>query len=93
MARFHAIDRTTGFLLPPSVQEWLPEQHLARHIANVVDSLVLSEIECPYAGRGSDAYHPATLMSLLIYCCATGVFSSRQIEWAARLTGLSLPGL
>jgi transposase len=82
MARFHAIDRTTDFLLPPSVQEWLPEQHLARYIANVVDSLDLSEIERAYAGRGSDAYHPAMLMSLLIYGYATGVFSSRQIERA-----------
>jgi transposase len=82
MTRFHAIDRDTDFLLPPSVQGWLPANHLACYIANVVESLDLSEIERAYAGRGSHAYHPATLMSLLIYGYATGVFSSRKIELA-----------
>jgi len=82
MARFRAINRDIDFLLPPSVQNWLPETHLARYIANVVESLDLGEIERAYAGRGSDAYHPATLMSLLIYGYATGVFSSRKIELA-----------
>ena len=82
MSRFHPIDRDTDFLFPPSVQGWLPENHLARYIANVVESLDLGAIERVYAGRGSDAYHPATLMSLLIYGYATGVFSSRQIERA-----------
>ena len=80
MGRCHEIDQETDFLLPPSVQGWLPKEHLARYIANVVESLDLSAIERAYAGRGSDAYHPATLMSLLILGYATGVFSSRQIE-------------
>ena len=80
MARFREINRETDFLFPPSVQGWLPNEHLARYIANVVESLDLSAMERAYAGRGSDAYHPATLMSLLIYGYATGVFSSRQIE-------------
>ena len=80
MARFHEIDRDTDFLFPPSVQDWLPKNHLALYIANVVESLDLGAIERAYAGRGSDAYHPATLMSLLIYGYATGAFSSRQIE-------------
>jgi transposase len=82
MARFRPIDRDNVYLFPPSVQDWLPETHLARYIANVVESLDLSEIERAYAGRGSDAYHPASLMSLLIYGYATGVFSSRRIEMA-----------
>lgn len=82
MARFHPIDRDSAYLFPPSVQDWLPEHHLARYIANVVESLDLSVIERAYAGRGSDAYHPASLMSLLIYGYATGVFSSRRIEMA-----------
>jgi len=82
MPRFHPIDRDTDFLFPPSMQSWLPENHLARYIANVIESLDLGAIERAYAGRGSDAYHPATLMSLLIYGYATGVFSSRQIERA-----------
>ena len=82
MARFLPIDRDSEYLFPPSVQDWLPETHLARYIANVIESLDLSVIERAYAGRGSDAYHPASLMSLLIYGYATGVFSSRRIEQA-----------
>lgn len=80
MARFLPIERDSVYFFPPSVQDWLPETHLARHIANVIESLDLSGIERAYAGRGSDAYHPASLMSLLIYGYATGVFSSRKIE-------------
>jgi transposase len=82
MALFRTINRDTDFLLPPSVQEWLPEAHLARYVASVVESLDLSEIERAYAGRGSEAYHPAMLLSLLIYGYATGTFSSRKIERA-----------
>ena len=79
---FHPIDRNTDFLLPPSVQEWLPEAHLARYVVDVVEQLDLSAIERAYAGRGSDAYHPATLLALLIYGYAPGTFSSRKIERA-----------
>jgi transposase/IS5 family transposase len=82
MSRFRPIDRDTDFLLPPSVQEWLPEAHLARYVVDVVEELDLSELERAYAGRGSDAYHPAMLLSLLIYGYATGTFSSRKIERA-----------
>jgi len=82
MARFLPIDRDSEYLFPPSVQDWLPETHLARYIANVIESLDLTGIERAYAGRGSDAYPPASLMSLLIYGYATGVFSSRKIELA-----------
>jgi transposase len=79
---FHPIDRDTDYLLPPSVQEWLPEAHLARYVVDVVEGLDLSALERAYAGRGSEAYHPATLLSLLIYGYATGTFSSRKIERA-----------
>jgi transposase len=79
---FQAIDRDTDYLLPPSVQEWLPEAHLARYVVDVVEGLDLSALERAYAGRGSEAYHPATLLSLLIYGYATGTFSSRKIERA-----------
>lgn len=82
MSRFRPADRLTGYLLPPSVDEWLPDNHLARFIVEVVDSLDLSALEKAYAGRGSAAYHPSVLLSLLIYGYATGVFSSRKIERA-----------
>jgi transposase len=80
MSKFLPINRDIPFLFPPSVQEWLPENHLARYIANIVEGLDLSELERAYTGRGSEAYHPANLMSLLIYGYATGVFSSRRLE-------------
>jgi transposase len=64
------------------VQQWLPESHLARYVVDVVEALDLSALERAYAGRGSDAYHPGLLLSLLIYGYATGTFSSRKIERA-----------
>jgi transposase len=76
------IDRQTDYLLPPSVQDWLPESHLARYVVDVVEALDLSALTRAYAGRGSDAYHPAMLLSLLIYGYATGTHSSRKIERA-----------
>lgn len=79
---FQPIDRETDYLLPPSVQDWLPKAHLARYVVDVVEGLDLSALERAYAGKGSDAYHPATLLSLLIYGYATGTFSSRKIERA-----------
>jgi len=79
---FHPIDRNTDFLLPPSVQQWVPQGHLARYVVDVIEQLDLSTMERAYAGRGSDAYHPATLLALLIYGYATGTFSSRKIERA-----------
>ena len=82
MSHFRVIDRKTAYLLPPSVEEWLPEDHLARFIVEVVEGLDLSRLEQAYAGRGSAAYHPAQLLSLLVYGYATGVFSSRKIERA-----------
>ncbi|WP_244857286.1 IS1182-like element ISAzo1 family transposase [Aromatoleum bremense] len=64
------------------MQDWLPESHLARYVVDVVEGLDLSALERAYAGRGSDAYHPALLLSLLIYGYATGTHSSRKIERA-----------
>jgi len=82
MSKFHLIDRDIDFLLPPSVQEWLPEGHLARYVVEVVEGLDLGDLERAYAGKGSAAYHPALLLSLLIYGYATGCYSSRKIEQA-----------
>lgn len=82
MSRFRPIDRATDFLLPPSIQEWLPEAHLARYVVEVVEQLGLSALERAYAGHGSYAYPPVLSLSLLIYGHATGTFSSRKIERA-----------
>ena len=70
-------------LLPPSIQEWLPEQHLARFVVDIVEQLDLGEITSRYGGSGGKrAYHPAMLVALLFYGYATGVFSSRKLEQA-----------
>lgn len=82
MSRFVAVDRDTAYLLPPSVDEWLPQDHLARFVVEVIDQMDLSELIRQYAGRGSAAYHPAMLLGLLVYGYATGVHSSRKIERA-----------
>ena len=76
------IDRATGYLLPPSVDEWLPERHLARFIVEVIERLDLSAMSGSYRGAGSASYHPALLLGILIYGYATGVFSSRKLERA-----------
>jgi transposase len=80
--RFVVADRETPFLFPPSVQEWLPEDHLARFVADAVEHLDLRPLEAAYRGRGSLAHHPGVLLALLFYGYATGVFSSRKIERA-----------
>lgn len=80
--RFVNVDRDTRFLMPPSVQEWLPENHLARFVVEIVERLDLSPLTSAYRGRGSDALHPMMMTSLLFYGYATGVFSSRKLERA-----------
>lgn len=68
-------------LLPPALQDWLAEDHLAYFISDTVDQLDLSPIVKKYrvGGSGSTAYHPAMMLKLLIYAYCTGVFSSRRI--------------
>ena len=81
--QFQAIDRETPYLLPPSLQDWLPEGHMARFVVEVVDRLDLSELTGAYGGGGGKAaYHPSVLLSVLFYGYATGVFSSRKLEQA-----------
>ncbi len=82
MPHFIVADRKTDYLLPPSVEDWLNEDHLARFVVEVIDQLDLSNLTRQYAGRGSKAYHPATLLAILVYGYATGVFSSRRLEIA-----------
>lgn len=82
MSNFRPIDRETGFLLPPSVDEWLPERHLARFVVEVIDGLDLRAMSGSYRGSGSASYHPALLLGILVYGYATGVFSSRKLERA-----------
>src|SRR3954447_551941 len=83
MNNFRPIDRQTGFLLPPSVDEWLPEKHLARFVVEVIDGLDLRGMRGSYRGSGSASYPPSLLLGILVYGYATGVSSSRKLERAS----------
>ena len=69
-------------LLPPSLQEWLPEDHLVYFVSDVVDQLDLSAVHAVYGEekRGQPPYNPRLMIKLLVYGYCTGVFSSRRIQ-------------
>jgi transposase len=80
MSNFCPTDQQNDYLMPPSVDEWLPQRHLARFVVEVVDGLPLHAMSQAYRGSGSAPYYPAVVLSLLVYGYATGVFSSRKLE-------------
>src|SRR5919106_4493989 len=69
-------------LLPPSLREWLPEDHLAFFVSDLIDQLDLSAITTVYEDeeRGYTPYHPVMLTKVLVYAYCVGVFSSRKIQ-------------
>jgi transposase len=79
---FLACDRDQAFLLPPDLRDWLPADHLAWFILDVVDQLDLGPFLAAYRadGHGRAAYEPRMLLGVLLYAYCTGVRSSRQIE-------------
>ena len=79
---FRAFDPDQGLLLPPSLDDWLPAEHLARFIAELVDEhLDLSRIHAAYTEvRGGPPYDPRLMVRILLYGYTTGVRSSRAIE-------------
>ena len=82
MRPFITPDRKQISLMPPSIEEWLPENHLARFVVDIADQLNLSAIYKEYGKSGSTPYDPRMLVTLLFYGYATGVFSSRKLEQA-----------
>jgi transposase len=70
------------FLLPPSLRDWLPENHLVYYGSDVVDQMDLSKIELDYEkdDRGQPPYHPRMMTKMLVYAYCIGVFSSRKIQ-------------
>jgi len=79
---FVSADRAQRFLLPPDMADWLPEDHLAWFVIDVVDQIDLDRFRRVYRadGHGRPAYDPAFMVALLLYACCTGVRSSRVIE-------------
>src|ERR1700682_4570589 len=70
------------FLLPPSLRDWLPEDHLVYFVSDLVDELDLSAITTVYEDeeRGFPPYHPVMLTKVLVHASCVGVFSSRKIQ-------------
>jgi transposase len=70
------------FLLPPSLRDWLPEDHLVYFVSDLVDELDLSAITTVYEDeeRGLPPYHPVMLTKVLVYAYCIGIFSSRRIQ-------------
>ena len=85
-ARFRVTDRRQPMLFPPSLDELIPEDDLARIVVDAVDQLDLSAIEasCNPEGDGRSAIDPAAMLATLIYAYALKVLSSRQIEILCR---------
>jgi len=63
MSNFSLIGRDTGFLMPPSVDEWLPERHLARFVVEIIGQLDLGAMTSRYRGSGEKSYHPELLLA------------------------------
>lgn len=82
MISFKGVDRAQFSLMPHDLNDWLPEEHLARFVVDIVGKLDLNHIYSRYSGKGSVPYDPKLLLSLLFYGYSTGVFSSRKIEHA-----------
>ena len=80
MVNFIGANRNQSTLMPYDVEDWLPENHLARFIVEIVSMLNFKHIYKQYKGVGSTAYDPRMLLSLLFYGYSTGIFSSRKIE-------------
>ena len=83
--RFRTCDLSQPFLMPPSLQDWLPANHLACFLARIVEQMDLSAILSEYArrdGRGQAAYHPRMMVRLLLYAYCVGRCSSRAMEKA-----------
>lgn len=76
---FKDYDQNQQFLLPPALQDFIPDEHLARIVNEVVETLDLSELYNRYSDRGCTAYHPQMMLKLLFYGYATGERSSRLL--------------
>ena len=78
---FRRYDRDQSFLMPPSLDEWLPQDHTARFIDETVELLDLSAVYDSYVeASGAPPYDPAMMLKLLLYAYSTGVTSSREME-------------
>lgn len=76
------VDRNTPMLLPPDLRQWVPADDMVHFVIEAVEGMTLSTLKVNHRGSGSEQYPPRTMLALLIYCYANGIFSSRRIERA-----------
>jgi len=98
MKIFKEYSQSQGFLLPPSLDEFVPEDHEARIINEVVDAIDLWPLLAKYVGGGAPAYHPAMMLKVIIYAYSRDIYSSRSIAQGLKtdtafmfLSGLQSP--
>ncbi|MFO7966650.1 MAG: IS1182 family transposase [Archaeoglobaceae archaeon] len=79
---YRSYEQSQNYLLPPDIRDWLPDDHLAVYINNLVEELDLSKIYGFYEseGRGYPPYHPAMMVKVLLYAYCIGTISSRKIN-------------
>ena len=81
-SKFLTCDRDTLYLLPRSIQSWLPEKHLARFVVDIIEQLDINAFEKKYGTLGRKAYPIRVMLGLIFYGYITGIYSSRKIEEA-----------
>jgi transposase len=79
-ARFVCVDHDTPLLLPPDLRDWVAPDHMVHFVMDAVDALDLGKAKVNHRGTGDAQYPPSMMLGLLVYCYATGTFSSRRIE-------------
>lgn len=81
---FRSYDQQQAFLLPPSLNDFLDEDHPAHAINEIVDKLDLSGLERRYGNMGQPAYHPRMMVKVILYGFTVGIFSSRKLQRACQ---------
>jgi hypothetical protein len=84
MPRFVSVDHGTPMLLPPDLRSWLLDDHIVHFTMDAIDALRLDEAKVNTRGTSSAQYLTSMMLGLLIYCYATGTFSSRKIQALAK---------
>ena len=73
-------NRKQNLLLPPSLDELVPENHMVRVVDAVIDRLDISDILSTYRGGGNSAFNPKMMLKVLVFAYLSNVYSSRRIE-------------
>lgn len=82
MSNFRDYNRSQRLLLPPDLKDWVADDDLAHFIVEAVERVEMHAFHVSRTGSGKAQYHPRMMLALLVYCYASGIFSSRQIERA-----------